>query len=382
MSIHLPEPTGPYAVGRRRFDLVDESRDDPFARRRGVKRKLALSAWYPAVVDDGARRATYLPGAWRAVSWLWGLHGRAVRPHAAEDALPASGRYPLVIFSPSANPSHAYTALLEEIASHGYVVVGISHPYESMPVTAFARGWPRLARLRSLGGALGAPGSRPYERDLAERAEVVAIKAADIAFVAASVGDDLPVDRARWAAIGHSFGGGAVADICRPGTTCRAGVTLDGGLWRAPDEVVSAAPILQLFAEHPEYTEPIAAAIADRRYVSAEYASADRATTVGAWHMLHDSATPGHSALVREATHTSFSDWPLLAPRRWSPVRRALAGVSGPAVWRTTTRAVVAFLDHYVRDRPGDVAAALAADPGLRVADPAALFSAHPVAVA
>ena len=66
------------------------------------------------------------------------------------------------MLSPSANPALAHTALAEELASHGFVVAGISHPYESMPWTAYADRLPRLVRLRSLGGALSTPGARPY----------------------------------------------------------------------------------------------------------------------------------------------------------------------------------------------------------------------------
>jgi dienelactone hydrolase len=385
MSWVLPAPTGPYAVGRCRFDLEDPSRTDPYARRRGVARKLAITAWYPAAVGDGTS-AAYLPGAWRPVSWMWGLRARRVTTNSVTAAPPLdAARFPLVVFSGSANPALCYAALLEEVASHGYVVAGISHPYESMPVTAFASGWPRLTRLRSLGGALARPGSRPYEDDLAQRAGVVAVKAADIELVASVLtttgardAPHLPIDPTRWAAIGHSFGGGAVAAVCAAGSTCRAGIGFDGGLWRRPDDVDVDRPFLQLFAEHPELTDPIDETVRDGRYVTADYAAEDRATTVGAWQALHDRATPGRSALVVGARHTSFSDWPVLPLRSWSPARRALGSATGPDAWRTTSTAVLAFLERYAATTTAGRDVELSSIAGLRVASPAELFCTQP----
>ena len=268
---------------------------------------------------------------------MWGLDARRVRPHARDGAGPvAIDRYPLVVLSPSANPTLMHTALAEELASHGYVVAGISHPYESMPWTAFAHGLPRLVRLRSLGGALSAPGARPYETDLAERAAVVAVKADDIAAVARAVhggeagAPPLPVRPGPWAVIGHSFGGGAGVELATRGLPA-AVVSLDGGLWRTADHATVTAPVLQLFGEHPELVDPIADVVARKNYATAAYAEADRATTIAAWHAVHASSPDGHAAVVSGATHTSFCDWPLLPIRSWSPAGGRLAGSSDHA---------------------------------------------------
>jgi hypothetical protein len=56
-----------------------------------------------------------------------------VRAHAREAADPADGAFPLILFSPSVNPPLCYTALLQQLASHGYIAAGISHTYESRP---------------------------------------------------------------------------------------------------------------------------------------------------------------------------------------------------------------------------------------------------------
>lgn len=371
----LPRPTGPYAVGRTERDWTDADRADPYARRPAARR-LAVWVWYPAVASAAAP-APYLPGLWKATALTLGIAG-GVRPHAVRDAAPApdAPRWPVVVFSPSANPPLVYAALIEELASHGYVVAGISHTYEPMPLSVFADGRARLMRAASTGGALRTSGSRPFADDLRERAAVVTVKAADIRFVLEALRRDPPrllrgrlsLDRA--AAVGHSFGGGAAAAVCRDATPAVvAGACLDGGLWRAPDAAGVRTPFLQLFGEHPEYTLPCAEVVRRGLMTDATYCADDRATTLGAWQALHDSARPGVSAKVVGAAHAGFFDRPVLPLRPWSPLRR-LPGRAGPGVWRATADALLGFLDEHLRDGPPG-----AFDGRYVVAPPATLFS-------
>jgi hypothetical protein len=44
----LPEPTGPYAVGRVSYHWVDRSREETFTKKKGDKRELMAFVWYPA----------------------------------------------------------------------------------------------------------------------------------------------------------------------------------------------------------------------------------------------------------------------------------------------------------------------------------------------
>lgn len=145
--VTLPEPTGPHLIGTVLYHWVDPDRPETATEDPRDRRQVIAQLWYPAapVADPGY--ATYLPeldamrGALltrsdslprRIADDLAAL--AAVRAHAVVDAPvdePARApRYPVVVFSPGGNMSrHYHTALMQELASHGYVAVAISHPY-------------------------------------------------------------------------------------------------------------------------------------------------------------------------------------------------------------------------------------------------------------
>ena len=137
----LPAPTGKAFVGTTGWLVTDEARAETFAEP-GVHREVGVLVWYPAAADTW-KRAPYLtwglPEVRGFATLLRGerssFDGLAdVRTHAMVDAEPASTpeRFPLLVFSHGygSMPS-AHAALLEDLASHGYVVLSIVHPYES-----------------------------------------------------------------------------------------------------------------------------------------------------------------------------------------------------------------------------------------------------------
>src|SRR6202030_68991 len=95
-----------------------------------------------------------------------------VRTNAAVDATPAGPRrgLPLVVLSPGfTNSRSTLTALAEDLASHGYVVAGIDHTYESF-ATAFPDG--RVTTCLAREALRSGRGEK-----------VVASRAADVSFV-------------------------------------------------------------------------------------------------------------------------------------------------------------------------------------------------------
>ena len=178
-ALCLPEPTGPCPAGTTSLWLTDTSRPDPWAAG-AVARELMVSLWYPAATPDG-RPAPYMTAAESelqlASRGITGIPPDAlstVETNAVSNATPAGQQrsLPLVVLSPGFTSSRStLTALAEDLASHGYVVAGIDHTYESF-ATAFPDGRVTTCLAREA-----------RRRGSGSQEKVAAGRAADVSFV-------------------------------------------------------------------------------------------------------------------------------------------------------------------------------------------------------
>ena len=141
LQLELPAPTGSYPVGRTIFRWVDSSRPEILTEDPNDSREVIALVWYPAESGTGTK-AAYFPGLSTLSSALiesgqvtaWEVFGlRFVRSHNLTNAAPARNDrpYPILIFSPGNGTNiEFYNSLASEIASHGYIVVGLNHPYD------------------------------------------------------------------------------------------------------------------------------------------------------------------------------------------------------------------------------------------------------------
>jgi predicted dienelactone hydrolase len=142
-TFELPAPTGKSAIGTTRWVVTDASRDEIFAP--GKKHDIEVIAWYPssgATRVPGAISAPYIRDSMEEVLSFARLArlGDAfnglewVQTHATIDAAPATSpaRLPVILFQHGYTglPS-SHTALMEDLASHGWAVLNLIHPYEA-----------------------------------------------------------------------------------------------------------------------------------------------------------------------------------------------------------------------------------------------------------
>jgi dienelactone hydrolase len=146
----LPKPTGPYAIGNTTLHLMDDDRRDPWMPHR--QRELMVTVTYPARHAERYPRSRWFSPA-EAESLEESLaepptniapgsvdlrraraHSRADAPAARPPGRRARG-WPVVLFSPGFGTSREEnTALIEDLASRGYVVVSFDHTYETAVV--------------------------------------------------------------------------------------------------------------------------------------------------------------------------------------------------------------------------------------------------------
>jgi dienelactone hydrolase len=329
----LPEPTGPYPAGTAAVWLTDTSRPDPWVSEVHA-RELMVSLWYPAVPSDG-RRARYMTPAESELQLtsrgITGVPPEAlsmVETNAVSDARPAGRQHslPLVVLSPGFNNSRsALTALAEDLASHGYVVAGIDHTYESY-ATAFPDGRVTTCLARD------AP-----RRDRKE--EVAAGRAADVCFVLDELTGARPawpdaglIDPSRMAMAGHSAGGAATIAAMLADPRIRAGIDMDGSTAGSiPDEGL-ARPFLFL-GKQSNYTPGSGGAVI---------------TWERDWKLLTGWK---RWLVVAGAVHASFTDLVLLADQVGIDIGTG-TGLSGARSLDITRAYVRAFFDQHLRGMP------------------------------
>lgn len=231
----LPVPTGSYTVGRMEYDWRDQARDDPLAPLAGTKRELVVWAWYPAAQVQGAHFAPYLPARWAQASDNQIVQSsEAIQTHSVDQAPLATGtaHYPVLIFEPGMGkmPTH-YTTLLEDLASHGYIVFAITPTYSANTVV-FPDG--RIVEASPAGNLDDASDLQAAGNQL------VSVWASDVSFVMNQLdmlnttpGNQFSghLDLTRLGVFGHSFGGATAAQVCHQDARCKAGLDIDGDLF-------------------------------------------------------------------------------------------------------------------------------------------------------
>jgi len=139
----FPQPTGNYAVGRTSFHLIDQHRKELYKPEANEPRELMITAWYPAAAAHN-KLSCYAPGylmdsiknlfkSFEGITQEDLSEFDTLRVYAAPDAPIANGTpFPLIIFSHGYYGSRFYcSALCEELASHGYIVIAPDHTYDA-----------------------------------------------------------------------------------------------------------------------------------------------------------------------------------------------------------------------------------------------------------
>ncbi|MFE6056748.1 alpha/beta hydrolase family protein [Kitasatospora sp. NPDC056446] len=358
----FPEPSGGFAVGTRVVQWTDPLRPETFTADPDDRRSVVVQLWYPARQSpEGTRRAQYLgrtEAEARTVSEALargvGLPGFLVdgvpraRTHAVFNAPPADGgeRFPLVLFSPGSGGVRTQnTAWAEELASHGYVVAALDHPYDSAAVV--------LDDGRTVTTETSSSGDAAQDEKLA--ADWTAVRAADLGFVLTRLdgldrgGNADPLggrlDTARVAVTGHSMGGAAALQAARQDHRFGAVIDLDG-FPHGPATPALVQPTLALTQDLTRGTDP--------RYLP-------RLTEA-----LASGTATNYRLTIPGAAHLTFMDGPLYLP----PVPSIVGSLGRTESPRVVAGATLAFLDAVLRDRPADPAGALSAYGSLTVHRP------------
>lgn len=358
----FPTPSGDFAVGTHVVEWTDPHRSETATADPQDRRTVVVQLWYPAQPSPaGTQRAQYLGRTEDeartvsdALARYTGLPGFLVdgvpraHTHAVFNAPVADkgGRFPVVFFSPGLGGVRTQsTAWAEELASHGYVVAALDHPYDSAAVV-LADGRTIATDIRSTGDD---------GEDDKRAIETTSIRAADLSFgltqldrldrgeIAGPLAGRL--DTGRVAATGHSLGGAAALQAARQDSRFDAVIDLDG-YPRDPAPTPFHQPALELTQAITPETDP--------RYIP-------RLTEV-----LELSTTTSYRLTIPGAAHLTFMDAPLYLP----PVPSMVGSLGRTESPRVVASATLAFLDSTLRHKPGGLADVLSTYGDLSVHQP------------
>ena len=322
--VRFRKPSGQYAVGTSGMEVTDSSRLEDALPGQNTFRRLILQFWYPTVRTSGMLKANYHPAPeifnrdvaslFKSIPQLLLKRLSNSRTNSLLNA-PLSTiqtRYPVLVFSHGMDAMRFFnTYQMEELASHGYIVVSIEHSF-SASGTVFNDG--------TKGGLT------PYERmeDEAFGNAMVNKWTADQVFVINYL-EKLNTEQGNIftgklnmdevGVFGFSFGGAVSTNTLVLDKRIKAGVNLDGFYYGENYSKGFEQPFMEIRSQ-PATPEKVT-----EQELAMSHLSRERWKYIwfDEWNKrLTSYAKNGYySYTIQGANHFSFCDLPLMAPVKW-----------------------------------------------------------------
>ena len=324
----LEKPTGPYQVGTVTYDWTDENRLEEATKDPGDKRELMVQVWYPAEKTENVKRAPYIKDVPEiakgfekeiGIPYLLFSHLKYVNSNSYLSAKLSvkKQKYPLLIFSHGFGLTrNINTFEVEELASQGYIVVGIDHTYDAA-ATVFSNGGVAL---------YNSDNKKMTTEDFEKMEGHNEIWVKDVQFVLNKIEeinkkDPLNyftgrIDLDKIGMFGHSYGGATAGQIVMRDSRVKAGINMDGAFAGSPiSEKGIGKPFMVMDSENTlnnykgDYTTLNKSGIkGDLRkkyedYFAKMYIKRNNAIANG-----------GYSLLINNTQHLSYTDLSLFTP--------------------------------------------------------------------
>lgn len=311
----FPKSTGPFQVGTEVRHLTDPHRREILSSNPNDPRELMVQIWYPVDPSFRGELASYRNKDvtnWRTAQ----LALVKTNAYLSAPVVSTQSSYPVLMFSPPWSGQRVQnTFQVQELASHGYIVVAMDHPYGT-DVTAFPDG--RIAHTK-LGVGEDYSSQEAFEHFLREAEQQVEVRASDARFVIDKLEEfnrqdpkgllTGKLDLNRIGIFGHSLGGSVAAQACWLDARFKAALDMDGMVAGESAHEGSNCPIFFMMEDDvlPPRTAIPSLSPRDRRVAEFGYEQAA---------MMEISLTKsgGYRIVIQGATHRNFSDSPFFSP--------------------------------------------------------------------
>lgn len=356
----LPTPTGKFKVGSQYIHL-ETIEDEIFTPEPNDKRALMIKVWYPAELNDEETEAYLNDGDRIGFAAKYRLpkstfnYLDAVKTHTFISPKVKTGKFPILVFSHGHySKASGYYALIEEIVSHGYIVLNVNHTYESTG-TLFPNGeiklyhseydkihnnqamadmiWNTLQNFEKAKSTKDKQASIEFLVKNYFAAEITKRWSKDISLVidAAEKWNTSSflanhIDISKIGVFGHSQGGSAAGQAILNDDRIKAGINLDGVQWGTLIDSTLTKPFALVSSDwasnHPNFNE----------YIFKERSISDF-----------------YNAKLLKSGHPNFMDIPLI-------INFSLINESGPikpsSGYEITNDFILQFFDNYLLNKP------------------------------
>jgi hypothetical protein len=238
-SLGIPLPAGRYNIGTAQHVINHTTKYDPTAPN-GKGESFLVTLYYPTLSRPKAGRP-YVPKELATLyetAYFYPTDSLANTTTILQDKAPTLGkhvpasRYPILVFGPggAGPPSSCYTALLSDLASHGYTVAALDHPYEQ-PFLQYPNKSPGIFGLPTNVSANLTFYKKVYDFRISETASFLG------AWPWLVKQYDYPFNKTHSILFGHSLGGAAALGATHrlKNSTILGAINLDGTLFGAPN---------------------------------------------------------------------------------------------------------------------------------------------------
>ncbi len=367
--VHFPRPGGPYDIGTLTYHWVDAGRPEVFSADAHARRELMAQVWYPAKRDPAAARTPYVQDADALASAFPRVQHKTKLlfgnlPYMTGNAIPSApvaedeSSYPVLLFLEGLTGFRQMnTFQVEELASHGYIVVALDQPYAAavvvFPDGRQAAGLP-VEQIKPLVGQSYLPaepapmlngrplveGIVPYfaQDALFALRQLDALNQADPNGILAG-----RLDLQRMGILGVSLGGLVAGETCRLEPRLRACLVMD-----AP---MSTGVVREGLKQPAMWITRDAGTMRLERQRAGGWPEAEIEVHQTSMRATYESLPgDGYFVQVPGMFHINLTDVP-----SWSPIYR-LVGIAGPTAARRVYSIInacsLAFFDRHLKGQP------------------------------